>query len=258
VTLVKTKEKGATLWYDSALLPVFEPRLFDLSWLQAQGHLTGTSAGRNQAWFLHYKGLDLVWRHFWRGGLVGRVNADLYLRRPPARSRAMEEFVLLDWMRSQGLAVPRPVVARYRPAGLFYRADLITERIPGSRTLAEQLRDKPLAPVLWQEVGRVIARMHRLGVDHTDLNCRNILTDDQDQVWLIDFDKCRRREPGEWSAENLARLHRSFEKEARKVPGLHWDANSWQALRDGYETAPVRDQPSGGHAHRSAPEMESR
>lgn len=235
MTLVKTEKRGITLWYDGALLPQIEPRLFDLSWLKAEGHLIGSSTGRNQAWFLHYRGLDLVWRHFWRGGLVGKVNPDLYLRRPPARSRAMEEFVLLDWMRGQGLPVPRPVVARYQPAGLFYRADLITERIPGTRTLAEKLRDAPLTPSLWQAAGRVIARMHGLGVNHSDLNCRNILMDDQDQVWLIDFDKCARLAPGGWREENLARLHRSFDKEKAKVPGLHWGADSWQALRAGYD-----------------------
>lgn len=233
--LEKADVNGAHHWYDSVLLPAFEPRLFDLDWLQAQGHLTGTSTGRNRAWFLRYDGLDLVWRHFWRGGLMGKVNPDLYLRRPPTRSRAMQEFVLLDWMHAKGLPVPRPVVARYRPVGLFYRADLITEQIPRSRTIAEKLRDAPLAPSLWQEIGRVIARMHLLGVDHTDLNCRNILTDDRDRVWLIDFDKCGCRAPGGWSAENLARLHRSLKKEKSKVPGLHWNAENWQSLLTGYD-----------------------
>jgi len=174
--LVKAEANGAHFWYDSALLPGLEPRLFNLDWLQTQGYLLGTSTGRNQAWFLQYDGLDLVWRHFWRGGLMGKINPDLYLRYPPSRSRAMREFVLLDWMHGKGLPVPRPIVARYMPAGLFYRADLITERIPNSCTLAEKLQNAPIAHSLWEQIGQVIARMHTLGVDHTDLNCRNILT----------------------------------------------------------------------------------
>nr|WP_253944269.1 3-deoxy-D-manno-octulosonic acid kinase [Pseudogemmobacter hezensis] len=233
--MTKSQEKGCVLWYDSTALPQGEPRLFDLAWLRENGHLAGSSTGRNQAWFLRYNGLELVWRHFWRGGLVGRVNRDLYLRRPAAQSRAMEEFMLLDWMREQGLPVPRPIMARYQPAGLFYRADLITERIPQSRTLAEVLRDAPLSAAVWGQIGQVIAQMHVAGVDHTDLNCRNILLDEAGKVWLIDFDKCARRRPGGWQAENLSRLHRSLVKEQGKVAGLHWSPQDWQALQAGYD-----------------------
>ncbi|MCB5412314.1 3-deoxy-D-manno-octulosonic acid kinase [Pseudogemmobacter faecipullorum] len=237
------REKGATLWFDDQLLQAAEPRLFDLAWLQAEGHLSGSSAGRNQAWFLCYRGLDLVWRHFWRGGLIGRINPDLYLRLPAEQSRAVLEFRLLDWMRGEGLPVPRPVLARYQPAGLFYRADLITERIPAARTLAEILAGGAIAPQLWAEIGAVIAQMHGKGVHHSDLNCRNILLDAADKVWLIDFDKCERRPAGPWAAENLARLHRSLLKEQGKVPGLHWGEADWQALKLGY-TAALRSERS--------------
>lgn len=233
------REKGATLWFDDQLLPGGEPRLFDLAWLRAGGHLTGSSTGRNQAWFIHYRGIDLVWRHFWRGGLVGKINPDLFLRLPAEKSRAITEFRLLDWMRNEGLPVPRPVLARYQPAGLFYRADLITERIPAARPLADVLRERGLDARLWAEVGAVIAQMHAKGVHHSDLNCRNILLDAADRVWLIDFDKCERRAPGAWAHENLARLHRSFVKELGKVPELHWSEADWQALNRGYSTHPA-------------------
>lgn len=227
-------QDNVTVWYDATLMATFEPRLFDLPWLREHGHLMGASTGRNQAWFIHHGGLDLVWRHFWRGGLVGRVNPDLYVRTRPDQSRAMQEYQLLDWMGGQGLPVPRPVVARVQTAGLFYRADLITQRIPDATTLAAHLMDAPLGPADWQQIGAEIARMHGVGVCHSDLNCRNILRDGEGKIWLIDFDKSNRRPPGPWAEKNLARLHRSLEKEKTKVPGLHWGGDDWRALLAGY------------------------
>lgn len=228
---------GQVIWYDSTILPHPEPRLFDPDWLRRTAALTGQSQGRNTAWFLHHAGRDMVLRHYWRGGMVGRFNKDRYLRVPVENSRAMRELTLLRWMRDQGLPVPRAIAARFAPAGPFYRADLLMERINGTLTLADHLLTAPLSAPDWQRVGAVIARMHGLGVHHSDLNCRNILLDGQDQVWLIDFDKCDRRPPGQWAQHNLERLHRSFTKEKAKYPALHWDEAAWQALLAGYRTA---------------------
>ncbi|WP_337924713.1 3-deoxy-D-manno-octulosonic acid kinase [Szabonella alba] len=235
--LGKTTHGGAVLWYDADLLDGMDRGLFDPVHLRRTGALLGQSQGRNAAYFLRHAGLELVLRHFWRGGLVGRINPDLFLRVPVARSRAMREFLLLDWMREQGLSVPRPVAAGFSPAGPFYRADILTERIPDSRTMADCLSEAPLPPEIWGAVGDMVGRMHRLGVHHSDLNCRNILLTGDGAVWLIDFDKCDRRAPGDWVAANLARLKRSFEKEKRKVPGLHWDDAVWQALCEGHAKA---------------------
>ena len=58
----------------------------------------------------------------------------------------------------------------------------------------------------------MIRRFHNEGLDHVDLNARNILIDDRDMPWLIDLDRCRLRDPGRWQTGNLARLERSLEK----------------------------------------------
>lgn len=228
------REGRQRIWHDPKLLPTVPPVLFDLAWLQAEGKLRGTSQGRNSAYFLHHDGLDMVLRHYYRGGLIGRVNKDLFLRQPVAKSRAMAEFTLLAWMRGQGLPVPRPVAARYSGAGLFYRADILLETIPDSQPLADRLLDAPLEAETWQRVGAAIAQMHGAGVLHSDLNCRNILIDGHGQIWLIDFDKCTRRPAGAWAQDNLARLHRSFTKEAAAQTGLHWNAENWAQMLEGY------------------------
>jgi len=235
--IATTRAGKDIIWHDQHLLPQMEPGLFNPDWLKKTGHLTGTSTGRNTAWFLHHQGRDMVLRHYWRGGMVGRIVKDRYWRAPIAATRAMREFTLLAWMHDHGLPVPRPIAARVSPGLLSYRADLLMERIPNTTTLADRLAQSALPAATSARIGAVIARMHALGVDHTDLNCRNILLDAQGGIWLIDFDKCSRRQPGPWAQDNLDRLERSLRKEKTKQPALHWNKADCAALRDGYRAS---------------------
>jgi tRNA A-37 threonylcarbamoyl transferase component Bud32 len=229
---------GQVMLHDPQIIPRITPQVFDPDWQSQQGHVQGTATGRGRAVFLTLAGHDLVLRPFCRGGLMGWINPDLYLRLGADRSRSFREYRLLEWMRGQGLPVPRPVAARYAPFGPLHRADLITLRIPDARPLADILHDRALPPATWATIGHTIRRMHDAGVDHTDLNCRNILLDGASEVWLIDFDKCRRRPPGTWAQDNLARLTRSLQKERLKQPQLHWSGADWPALLAGYERGP--------------------
>jgi len=64
-----------------------------------------------------------------------------------------------------------------------------------------------------EETGRLIARFHRAGLDHADLNAHNILFDANGHGWLIDFDRGVQRIPATaWRERNLKRLHRSLVK----------------------------------------------
>lgn len=226
---------GQVLWYNPEILPSVSTDLFDIAYQRRQGTLTGSAPGRSKAHFMTLAGHDLVLRPYQRGGLMGKINQSLYLRLGATRSRVWREYGMLGWMHDQGLAVPRPVAGRYAPVGLFYRAQLITMRIPHARPLADLVQEAALPPDVWAGIGRAIGRMHALGVDHSDLNCRNILLDADRKVWLIDFDKCRRRERGAWQDRNLARLKRSLEKERLRHPGLFWSEADWSTLRAGYE-----------------------
>ena len=228
------KIDGNVIWYDTAAIDSMEPRLFEPVWLRDKGCLRGSAHGRNEAFFLRYSGRDMVLRHFRRGGLVGKFNRDRYFGTEVGNGRAMQEFMLLAWMRRQGLHVPRPIAARHSRAGLFYRADLITERVLDARPLADVLQERALPQRNWIAIGSVIRQFHDLGVHHADLNCRNILMDACEQVWLIDFDKCNKRKPNGWMKRNLARLRRSIEKEKRQRKHFNWVAEDWSILLSGY------------------------
>ncbi|MEL6466030.1 MAG: 3-deoxy-D-manno-octulosonic acid kinase [Pseudomonadota bacterium] len=226
---------GTVIRFDASVLSLPEPRLFNVEWLRSTQAWQGSTEGRSQAHFFHYADRDMVLRHFHRGGLVGRLNRDLYLGLGADRSRALREFDLLAEMHAEGLPVPLPVAARYSPFGPFYRADIITQRIPDAYTMQEVLEERALSSALWHRVGASVRRLHDHGVYHSDLNCRNILIDTSDKVWFIDFDKCEKRAPGAWAQANLERLKRSLRKTKTQTPSLHWNAKDWGELLSGYE-----------------------
>ena len=91
-------------------------------------------------------------------------------------------------MAAKGVPVPRPIAAYYRRDGQFYRAAILLERLDDVRTLADRAAVAgDGAP--WEEAGRLIARIHRAGLDHADLNAHNLLFDPTGRGWVIDLDR---------------------------------------------------------------------
>ena len=208
----------------------FSPR----HWQQPEAVL-GQSQGRNTAWFVRYQRSSFVLRHYYRGGLLGKVVKDTFSYQCVLQSRAMQEFSLLRHMRRSGLPVPRPLAAQYLRASVGYQADMMITLIEGSQDLFHLLRDgQALTEAQWQQLGALIARFHQAGVYHSDLNCHNILLDSKAQFWLIDFDKCALLPAGAWQQANLARLQRSLRKELLLHPGFAWDESQWPWLLYGY------------------------
>ncbi|HEX3603083.1 MAG TPA: 3-deoxy-D-manno-octulosonic acid kinase [Steroidobacteraceae bacterium] len=221
-----------------------EEALFDSNFWAARNELAAVSGGRGSAWFVGSGAVEAVhpWvlRHYRRGGFIARISQDRYIWSGEDRVRAFAEWRLLYYLAQRGLNVPKPVAAFYRRAGLggsTYRCDLITERIAHSRALSAVLGSNAPAEPVWREVGAAIARLHRHGVDHADLNAHNILLDEHGTVSVIDFDRGRLREPGAWTAGNLARLQRSLAKIAAGLPPDRYTPAAWQQLMAGYREA---------------------
>ncbi|MCD9033280.1 3-deoxy-D-manno-octulosonic acid kinase [Luteimonas sp. Y-2-2-4F] len=172
------------------------------------------SGGRGGAWFVRGPFGEAVLRHYLRGGLAARVSRDRYVWRGADRTRSFAEFRLTRDLHREDLPVPEPIAARYTRRGATYRAAILVRRIDGVRTFAE-LAAGAGGGAPWEETGRLIARFHRAGLDHADLNAHNILFDagGAGRGWLIDFDRARRRLPETgWRGRNLARLERSLLK----------------------------------------------
>ena len=209
--------------------------LFDPEFWRSRGALTQTQGGRGSSWFITSGEHHWVLRHFRRGGFIARVSRDWYVWTGEAQVRAFAEWRLLEAMTHWRLPVPRPVAADYRRTGLFYRCNLITVRIADAQPLSAALALDALSEAAWRAAGAAIARLHRAGVDHADLNAHNILIGENGAVSVIDFDRGRLRGQGTWAAENLQRLQRSLIKISRRLPAERYSAEAWTWLMAGYK-----------------------
>lgn len=215
---------------------------FDGEQWRALGKVIARSgAGRAGVYFI--RDGDCYWalRHYRRGGLIGKLIHDRYLWLGPERTRAFAEWRLLHALRELELPVPAPVAARYERGGMTYQADLITEAIPAARTLAESMAGVQLPEETWSRIGATIARFHRAGVHHADLNAHNILLGQGASVWLLDFDRGRIRERGAWEASVLKRLRRSLNKIKNRHVNVNFTERDWQSLSVGYRDGVTRD-----------------
>jgi 3-deoxy-D-manno-octulosonic acid kinase len=184
---------------------------FDASHWGSHAQAVG-SGGRGGAWFVDGPFGAAVLRRYLRGGLVASVNRDRHLWRGADRVRSFAEFRLLRALLQRGLPVPRPLAAYYLRKGHRYRAAILLERIEGVHSLAHRAAT-PGDEAPWAEAGRLVARIHRAGLDHADLNAHNLLFDDDGKGWVIDVDRSRLRIPATaWREGNLARLRRSLLK----------------------------------------------
>lgn len=229
---------ASCILYDEALIGPPGREFFDPDHWRGAGALDGVAEGRGAAAFFHHDGRDYVLRHYRRGGWVARLSADRYCWSGLERTRAWREWRLLAALCSEGLPVPRPVAAHVSREGPFYRADLVTLRIPDATPLAERLMRGPIGDPAWRAVGAAVRRLHDAGVNHADLNARNILLAGDGSVHIIDLDKSRRvAGKGDWRAANLARLRRSLDKFHATVAQFHFEARDWARFEAGYRAS---------------------
>ncbi len=194
------------------------------------------SGGRGGAWFVDAPFGPSLLRLYLRGGWAARLSRDRYVWHGANRTRSFEEFRLTRALLAKGLPVPKPIAASYVRDGLGYRASILIERLADVRTLADQAQvagtDAP-----WEEAGRLIARFHRAGLDHADLNAHNLLFNPQGHGWMIDFDRGALRIPAtRWRENNLARLQRSVLK-LRGERDPEAVLQDFARLRRAYDTA---------------------
>ena len=226
---------GAIL-FDAAASPQVGGDWFVPDYWRERGALRVQSGGRGGVQLIATPAGECVLRHYRRGGLVAKLMGDRYLWRGADATRCFAEFRLLAEIARLGLPGPAPVAARYRRHGLFYRADLMTRRIADAATLAECLAAGQLDAELARAVGALVARFHRAGIWHADLNAHNVLVGPA-ALHLIDFDRGRVRDPAEgWRLANLARLQRSLRKLGAAGQGeAAFRATVWTPLIEAYE-----------------------
>ena len=179
-----------------------------------------------------------VVRHYHRGGAVARWLHDRYLAAGGARP-LVELRASLEVAR-RGVSTPAVVAGAVYPAGPFYRADLVTEEIPGGVDLAGVLFERRSAAITPSDAlsaaGRLVVALAAAGVRHPDLNAGNIVLQAGPagpRAWVVDLDGCRL---GDASSGAMDALRRRLERSLRKLGARHGrplDEGAWAALSAG-------------------------
>ena len=181
---------------------------FDADYWQQQNKIVGAKKGRATAWFFKHNNLTAVLRHYWRGGLVGKLLSDQYLNPGLKSTRVYKEFSLMIRLIELGLNVPKPIAAKVTTAGLIYRGDIITEAVKGAKSLLDILIERPLTEDELKRIANTVALFHSKGVYHAEIKPLN----------------------KQWQQSNMARLERSFLKEQGRNNAFYWQSNDWQTL----------------------------
>jgi 3-deoxy-D-manno-octulosonic acid kinase len=177
-----------------------------------------------------------VVRRYRRGGGM-RILGDRFLRGTEARPLRETRVSLATIER--GVSTPPVVAGAIYPQGPFYRADLVTEYAAGTADLGAILFTGNTPPErrtkALEAAGGLVVDMARAGIEHPDLNAKNILIDldDVDRgAMVVDLDRThleKRIRPLD-PARMVSRLERSLwklgAKTSRPLP-----ANEWIVLR---------------------------
>ena len=213
-----------------------------------------------------------VVRHYHRGGAIASLLGDRYLR--VGRPRPFRELRVGWAVEARGVPTPVHIGAAVYRSGIWYRGDLVTRYVADSRDLAavlfpgRSLGSGPLAEsrariaggsgagassagasreadprTAMTAAGRLFRRIHEGGVDHPDLNLKNVLirgTGTDLDALVLDLDSATVTPEPECApvgdaarSRMIARFWRSARKWERAT-GIDLDASLRAAFEAGY------------------------
>ena len=225
--------------YNKILFETFPLTLFDPEYLKSNSFLRSddieTHGGRGGVHCFEYNDKSLVLRHYRRGGLPAKFVKDQYFWRGLEQTRVIQELRVLSDLSEKNLPVPTPMAAHVYKQGRFYSADIITGLIPNTKALSSILESKVVSDSCWMKIGEIIKKFHNSNCNHADLNAHNILLDNQENVFLVDFDRSKVDvSRNQWRTKNLGRLQRSLEKLANKSTMFNYIPDNFLHLMQGY------------------------
>ena len=200
------------------------------------------AGGRGGAFRLRLRnGLGTVVRSCRRGGLLARLVRETYLG---VVARPWRELAVAHEARRRGVPTPEVLAARVVGRGM-YRGAVVTAEVEGGVPLVEALRaagEEMARTAIAAAAGAAVAKMHRAGLMHRDLNATNVLVRTvpgcPPVAVVIDLDRarlCRGPLAPRQRRAMLARLARSLEK--LDPGGALSGSGERTAFRGAYEAA---------------------
>jgi len=171
---------------------------------------------------------SVVVKYYRRGGAIRYLIKQRYLKF--GKTRCQTEYDLLQKVRSLGINAPEPVAFAYR-GRLFYQCWLITREIQDHQTLAQlSCLNEEQARMVMKEVIKQVSNLIKNKILHVDLHPGNIIVDNQNQVYLIDFDKGSifPRGINELRTRYLRRWNRAIQKHG--LPEMLSETNDFNCL----------------------------
>ncbi len=194
------------------------------------GGESGRLRGRGRPALVPAGPVNLVVRHYYHGGILRRLTGDLFR----GAARPLNEIGMLAAARKAGINAPEPAGLLLEPVSSYFcRADLVTVYLPGCvdlltyyreffRTAGGRTRGEKRRMIA--AAARQVALLHLGGIEHGDLQLKNLLFRDspgEPRVFILDFDRARRTASSNGRARrNLLRLYRSFRKMSLSLPGV--------------------------------------
>ncbi len=174
-------------------------------------HLEAKTRGERNTVVELQAGENIFLKQYHHGGLLAGEN-DVYYDTP---DRFLAELKATQVVYEKLTATPRPLGVIFRKTGSGWVGYYFSEFIQTDQFTA-RLRDNK--PGLIKRAGRLLAAVHRLGVDPLDFHAGNLLVTPEDELLAVDFDPVRFSSPGSFrSAFRINRFVRSLQKN-----GIHF------------------------------------
>ena len=153
-----------------------------------KNNVNSALGGRTSIRVIRLQGIgSVVIKYYRRGGAIRRLIKKHYLR--CGKRRCQIEFELLQQVRSLGINAPEPVAFAYR-GRLFYQCWLVTRKIQDHQTLVQISRsNEEQARMAMKAVVKQVSMLIKNKILHVDLHPGNVIVDNQNQIYLLDFDK---------------------------------------------------------------------
>jgi 3-deoxy-D-manno-octulosonic acid kinase len=167
---------------------------------------------------------SVVVKHYRRGGWLSHLIDKTYFKWGKHRCRL--EFEQMQNAISAGVRVPEPIAYAYRGL-IFYKAWLVTKEINNQQSLAQLSLDAPdRAEMVTHALIDQVTTLIDHHIFHADFHPGNILVNNQDKIYIIDFDKA-----GPYRGSKKLLKHRYLKRWHRAIIKHDLPEDLYQILR---------------------------